>query len=101
MDPTDPGVNPPINPDLLAAFRTAPRTGGPGPGGRRGPATAGTAAAGAPPGPDRSVVGRRTPARFAVVDALDADGLLPAIYFIFSRAGCEGAVQQCLTAGCA
>src|SRR5690606_8815405 len=42
---------------------------------------------------------RRTPARFAVVDALDADGLLPAIYFIFSRAGCEGAVQQCLAAG--
>uniref|UniRef100_UPI00135A579B DEAD/DEAH box helicase n=1 Tax=Puerhibacterium puerhi TaxID=2692623 RepID=UPI00135A579B len=42
---------------------------------------------------------RRTPPRFAVVDALDADALLPAIYFIFSRAGCEGAVQQCLQAG--
>src|SRR5690606_8720018 len=42
--------------------------------------------------------GRTTP-RFAVVDALDADGLLPAIVFIFSRAGCEGAVQQCLAAG--
>lgn len=100
VDPTDPGVNPPINPDLLAAFRTAPRTGGPGPGGRRGSGDRGyRGRGGRRPGPDRSVVGRRTPARFAVVDALDADGLLPAIYFIFSRAGCEGAVQQCLTAG--
>ncbi|MBL0888798.1 DEAD/DEAH box helicase, partial [Myceligenerans indicum] len=45
------------------------------------------------------VVRRRTPPRFAVVDALDADGMLPAIWFVFSRAGCEGAVEQCLRAG--
>ncbi|ARU53135.1 RNA helicase [Cellulosimicrobium cellulans] len=101
VDPTDPGVNPPINPDLLAAFRAAPRTGASGPGGRRGPGDRGyRGRGGRRPGPDRSGLGaRRTPARFAVVDALDADGLLPAIYFIFSRAGCEGAVQQCLAAG--
>ena len=30
---------------------------------------------------------------------LDASGLLPAITFIFSRAGCDAAVQQCLAAG--
>ncbi|GAB3189330.1 DEAD/DEAH box helicase [Nesterenkonia suensis] len=31
--------------------------------------------------------------------ALDRDGLLPCISFIFSRAGCEAAVEQCLQAG--
>jgi len=33
------------------------------------------------------------------IDRLDAAGLLPAITFIFSRAGCDAAVQQCLAAG--
>jgi ATP-dependent RNA helicase HelY len=40
-----------------------------------------------------------TPTRVEVIERLDAEGLLPAITFIFSRAGCEGAVQQCLYAG--
>ncbi|GAA2481840.1 DEAD/DEAH box helicase [Streptomyces thermolineatus] len=40
-----------------------------------------------------------TPSRVEVIERLDAEGLLPAITFIFSRAGCEGAVQQCLYAG--
>ncbi|MFH8368249.1 DEAD/DEAH box helicase [Streptomyces sp. NPDC018031] len=40
-----------------------------------------------------------TPSRPEVIDRLDAEGLLPAITFIFSRAGCEAAVQQCLHAG--
>ncbi|MFR9754250.1 DEAD/DEAH box helicase [Streptomyces sp. TR06-5] len=40
-----------------------------------------------------------TPSRPEVVDRLDAQGLLPAITFIFSRAGCQAAVQQCLAAG--
>ncbi|MFI1396632.1 DEAD/DEAH box helicase [Streptomyces sp. NPDC020681] len=40
-----------------------------------------------------------TPGRPEVIERLDAEGLLPAITFIFSRAGCEGAVQQCLYAG--
>ncbi len=38
------------------------------------------------------------PSRTDVVEQLDAEGLLPAIMFIFSRAGCEAAVQQCLSA---
>lgn len=38
------------------------------------------------------------PSRTDVVDRLDAEGLLPAIMFIFSRAGCDAAVQQCLNA---
>ncbi|GAA1519605.1 DEAD/DEAH box helicase [Streptomyces albidochromogenes] len=40
-----------------------------------------------------------TPARPEVIERLDSAGLLPAITFIFSRAGCEAAVQQCLYAG--
>ncbi|MEY9943168.1 DEAD/DEAH box helicase [Kitasatospora sp. GAS1066B] len=40
-----------------------------------------------------------TPGRADVIDRLDAEGLLPAITFIFSRAGCEAAVQQVLTSG--
>ena len=34
-----------------------------------------------------------------MVERLDAEGLLPAITFIFSRAGCDAAVAQCLRAG--
>jgi ATP-dependent RNA helicase HelY len=34
-----------------------------------------------------------------VVERLDREALLPAILFIFSRAGCDAAVQQCLYAG--
>ncbi len=41
----------------------------------------------------------RTPSRVDVVERLDATGLLPAITFIFSRAGCDDAVTQCLRAG--
>jgi ATP-dependent RNA helicase HelY len=39
------------------------------------------------------------PRRPEVIDRLDAAGLLPAITFIFSRAGCDAAVLQCLDAG--
>ncbi len=37
-----------------------------------------------------------TPSRHEVVEQLDRAGLLPAIVFIFSRVGCDAAVQQCL-----
>jgi ATP-dependent RNA helicase HelY len=40
-----------------------------------------------------------SPPRTEVVDRLDRSGLLPAILFIFSRAGCDAAVQQCLASG--
>ncbi|MBM9462513.1 DEAD/DEAH box helicase [Aeromicrobium sp. YIM 150415] len=40
----------------------------------------------------------RTPDRVDIVEKLDAEGLLPAICFIFSRAGCAAAVEQCLHA---
>lgn len=38
----------------------------------------------------------RPPSRPDVIASLDAAGLLPAITFVFSRAGCDAAVQQCL-----
>ncbi|QNE17847.1 DEAD/DEAH box helicase [Kribbella qitaiheensis] len=40
-----------------------------------------------------------TPFRSDVVEELDAGALLPAIYFIFSRKGCEDAMLQCLRSG--
>jgi ATP-dependent RNA helicase HelY len=55
--------------------------------------------------PHRPGRGGRRPRRFPqayrpdVIARLDAAGLLPAITFIFSRAGCDAAVQQCLAAG--
>ncbi|MBO0820200.1 MAG: DEAD/DEAH box helicase [Nocardiopsaceae bacterium] len=44
---------------------------------------------------------RRTPPPYRpdIVDRLDRAGLLPAIHFIFSRAGCDAAVAECLGAG--
>ncbi|NUP29280.1 MAG: DEAD/DEAH box helicase, partial [Nocardia sp.] len=50
--------------------------------------------------------GRGGPRRFfrplprpEVLARLDEEGLLPAITFIFSRAGCDGALAQCLRSG--
>jgi len=40
-----------------------------------------------------------TPRRLEVLDRLESEGLLPAIYFIFSRNGCSEAAQQALDAG--
>ena len=39
------------------------------------------------------------PSRVDVIERLDSAGLLPAITFIFSRAGCDAAVQQFLRTG--
>lgn len=39
------------------------------------------------------------PRRIEVIDRLEDLDLLPAIYFVFSRAGCDDAVRHCLEAG--
>ena len=62
--------------DRLADWQ--PRHRGGGRGGSRGPSV------------------NRPPPRPDVIATLDREGLLPAITFIFSRAGCDGAVKQCL-----
>ena len=42
---------------------------------------------------------RYMPRRWAVVDELNYLDMLPGIYFIFSRNGCDQAVEQCIEAG--
>src|SRR3954447_18015504 len=41
----------------------------------------------------------RPPSRSSVVERLDSAGLLPAITFVFSRNGCDQAVNECLRSG--
>jgi len=89
-----------VNPELLRVAQRAtwPRHGGrparyAGPGGRGGAGR--RRPAGGPPA--RPAFAR--PRRAEVITRLDRAGLLPAITFIFSRAGCDAAVQQCLASG--
>jgi ATP-dependent RNA helicase HelY len=85
-------TRPQVNPELIrVAHRDALAQGGPPPRGRRPPGRATRPGRGGP---------RFLPPRRAeVISRLDRAGLLPAITFIFSRAGCDAAVQQCLVAG--
>jgi ATP-dependent RNA helicase HelY len=93
-----------VNPELLRiaqrdrwAQQRAPAVGG-----GRGRAGRGGGRRGRAPGAGRQVMrqGRSRPAyRPDVIARLDAAGLLPAIEFIFSRAGCDAAVDQCLSTG--
>ncbi|HXZ77649.1 MAG TPA: DEAD/DEAH box helicase, partial [Streptosporangiaceae bacterium] len=69
-----------VNPELLRLAQRDQWEGRPGRGGRR-------------------PVRFRPPRRPEVIGRLDTAGLLPAITFIFSRAGCDAAVRQCLDAG--
>jgi ATP-dependent RNA helicase HelY len=50
-------------------------------------------------GGPRALRGWRPPHRPDVVARLDSEGLLPVITFIFSRAGCDAAVRQCVLGG--
>jgi ATP-dependent RNA helicase HelY len=52
-------------------------------------------------GPPRrkSYPARRFPRRTDVAELLEQSGMLPAIYFIFSRKGCDAAVAQCVREG--
>jgi ATP-dependent RNA helicase HelY len=50
-------------------------------------------------GGGRALRGWRPPHRPDVIGLLDREGLLPAITFVFSRAGCDAAVGQCVAAG--
>lgn len=77
----------PVNPELVRLARlessggdwSGPRRPGGRPGGR----------------PRRMWV----PSRPQVIERLDREGLLPAITFVFSRAGCEASVAACVAAG--
>nr|WP_238441620.1 DEAD/DEAH box helicase [Frankia nepalensis] len=77
----------PVNPELLRLARLESTGAGdwsrPGRPGRSGP-------------PRRRMW---VPSRPQVIERLDRDGLLPAITFVFSRAGCDAAVAACVLAG--
>ena len=51
------------------------------------------------PGEERRRKRARTPLRSEVIERLESEGMLPAIYFIFSRKGCDDAVRQVLRDG--
>ena len=78
------------------ADRGSPRRGRSGPRRYERSAPRGGDTRGADP---RGGRGPAAPSRAQVVERLDADGLLPAITFVFSRAGCDAAVRQCLASG--
>ncbi|MBD2760364.1 DEAD/DEAH box helicase [Yimella sp. cx-573] len=90
-----------VNPELrqrISAFRQrndprGVRMDAGAPRGRRGKPAKG------PIGPVRGGRPSRGPSRAEVIEALDKEGLLPAITFIFSRVGCESAVSQLLAWG--
>jgi len=50
-------------------------------------------------GSEQGAMPKRPANRPETVISLDADGLLPAIVFVFSRKGCDAAVAQCVRAG--
>jgi ATP-dependent RNA helicase HelY len=78
-----------VNPELISLARREERGHRDGSRGRsRGPARGS--------GRGRSDL---TPWRSDAVERLSRAELLPAIYFLFSRAGCDDAVEQCLRAG--
>jgi ATP-dependent RNA helicase HelY len=84
-----------VNPELIRLGRDGSEAmysrGGAGP---RGPQRGGKGR----PGQRRGGRGW-VPSRVDVIEKLDSEGLLPAITFIFSRAGCDAAVQQFLHGG--
>ena len=65
----------------------------------RGPRRYGHGGGGRPGGEAAERVRGLTPSRSAVAGALQRADLLPAIVFVFSRAGCDGAVRQLLGDG--
>ncbi|MBX7443653.1 MULTISPECIES: RNA helicase [unclassified Arthrobacter] len=85
-----------VSPDLLAVARSESQQGyrsspvGRGQRGRRGNDR---------PGRGAEPTGVRRASRPQVIASLDRMDLLPAITFIFSRAGCEAAVAQCVSSG--
>ncbi len=81
-------IDPALSRAVHDAEALADRYGGPTRPGRRGER-------GRHPGGPRW----RPPNRVDVIERLDGAGLLPAITFIFSRAGCDAAVTQCVHAG--
>ena len=104
---------PPLNPELLKAVKQARRAAASGGASKNSYRSRGGTGRGPQPwkrtvkggrAPRRGEGGARTarlkpPSRLQVVRALEEARLLPAIVFVFSRAGCEQAVHQVVSAG--
>ena len=100
-----------VNPEVVQAIRNAEHKGtwveqfsgassGPQRGAVRGRARRdGGPRRGGPPGGPRSGPRGGAPSRVDVISILEREALLPAITFIFSRAGCNAAVGQLLASG--
>jgi ATP-dependent RNA helicase HelY len=91
------GGEPRVNPELIRIAQRDDWAGRKAPSrpGRGGQARASGQARAPGHRPRRFAVPRRA----EVIDRLDRAGLLPAITFIFSRAGCDAAAAQCVAAG--
>ena len=92
------GGIPRLNPHLTQAIRNAEQRG------YAADAARGQRRGGDPdrrrrPGPAYASAGVERASRAEMLTELDRDGLLPAITFIFSRAGCQAAVGQLLSSG--
>ncbi|WP_108833008.1 DEAD/DEAH box helicase [Actinomyces sp. Marseille-P3109] len=111
---SDQSVQPPLNPELLKAVKQARRAAASGGASKNSYRSRGGGSArdqqpwkrsaGGGRAPRRGEGGARTarlkpPSRLQVVKALGEARLLPAIVFVFSRAGCEQAVHQVVSAG--
>ncbi|MFD5277792.1 DEAD/DEAH box helicase [Pseudarthrobacter sp. NPDC058362] len=86
-----------VNPDLLAVARSEVQQGFRSRPGRRDQRGRRGSERPAPRGQEGSAVRRAS--RPQVIASLDRMDLLPAITFIFSRAGCDAAVAQCVASG--
>ena len=105
---------PPLNPELLKAVKQARRAAASGGASKNSYRSRGGGTGRGPQPWKRTVRGGRAPrrgeggartarlkppSRLQVVRALEEARLLPAIVFVFSRAGCEQAVHQVVSAG--
>ena len=105
---------PPLNPELLKAVKQARRAAASGGASKNSYRSRGGGTGRGPQPWKRTVRGGRAPrrgeggartarlkppSRLQVVTALEEARLLPAIIFVFSRAGCEQAVHQVVSAG--
>jgi len=100
FEPDDDGESPRVNRELERIARDEWRARSVGKSSRgRGPRPNRGGRRGQSYGANRHRGRHHTPSRVDVLNRLDATGLLPAIVFIFSRAGCAAAVRQCLASG--
>lgn len=83
-----PGSGTDLDPDLIRAIRQHEKSHGKGQGNRRGRG-----------GPPRRHARPSRASRMEILERLEEGSLLPAIFFIFSRNGCDEAVEQLLTRG--